>query len=425
MRRALAVTTVLALSSLHCGGGMYAPGKAASKSSAPSSGASPSSPGGKFDFTTEMKKESSGLQTFALAAPDGAFTASVTASSAPKVTAADDKSYAVVFDIGSKRPMDCAVFKKRVDPASTVWNLGVEPIVKQPKNEVLGVELGADDDRSVLTLVMAALNEANEAIVFKVTVVALADAAVICRHEEIGYVATAKAVTLELARSLKMNRPAPRAARFHDLTLIKLDGTSVGLVERFLLDGENGAAFEMEYGATVFGLQNGEVVAEDDVSVTETDKDGLVKTITKGEGTPKGLTKRLVLDRKGATDYEVDGEVGGNKVHTRFKSKKPLRGMSLVAQDVMANARAPKTATTFTEETWASFTPPGEIRVATYTRATPFDANAPSYSVTSGDDNYTMTYDAQGLPTRMAGKLKESTLEATRLFAKGNPQRKK
>jgi hypothetical protein len=423
MRRAVVVTSLLALSSLHCSGGMYAPGKAATKP--PDAAAAPNAPASrrKFDFSAEMKKESSGLKTFAVAAPDGSFTASVSASSAPKVTAADERSFSVAFDIGSKRSMDCAVFKKRIDPASTVWNLGVEPIEKMPDRDVLAVELGADDDRAVLTLVMAALNDAKEAMVLKVTVVALADSAVICRHEEIGYVATAKAVTLELARTLKMNRPA-RGARYHDLALIKINGAAVGWVERFLLDGENGVAFEMEYGATLFGAGKGDVYAEDDVTVTETDKDGFVKTITKGEGTPSGLTKRLVLERKGPTDYEVDGELAGNKVHTKFKSKKPLRGMTLVAQDVMANARAAKAAP-FTEETWASATPPGEIQTATYTRAAQFDPNAPAYSVKQGDDEFTTTYDAQGLPTRLSGKLKDATLEATRLFAKGSPQRKK
>ena len=54
-----------------------------------------------------------------------------------------------------------------------------------------------------------------------------------------------------------------------------------------------------------------------------------------------------------------------------------------------------------------------------------FDPNAPAYAVKSGDDEFTMAFDSQGLPTRLNGKLHNLTVELTRLFAKGNPQRKK
>jgi hypothetical protein len=416
MRRAAFVVSLsLGLSSASCGrnAGMYAPGKSAAKSDA-------NEPHGKFDFAAEMKKESTGLKPFTVSAPDGSFTAKVSASAAPQVTV-DDKAVSIALEIGSKRPMDCAIFDKRIDAASTLWTLGVEPLAKMPTQEVLGTEVGADEDRPFLTLNMAAVNEAKEAFVMKVTAVMLADAAVVCRHEEIGYVTTAKSVALELARTLTKSRTG-KTVPFHEIHVLKLDGTPMGWHERFVFDGETGGAFEIAYDATLISKGNG-VLVSDAVSTTEVDKDGFVKTVTRAEGNPDGLSKRLVLQRAGATSYEVDGEVGDNKVHTKLTSKKPIRGMALTAQDIVANARATK-AVPYVEESWSSTRPPGEISVSTYTRQPRFDPKAPAYTVKNGNDEMSVTFDAEGHPTRVTSKMDGLNVEMSRVFFKG-PQRKK
>jgi hypothetical protein len=420
MRRAIVIALLFLLG---CGGGgpgMYAPGKSAQPTP---EGASAAPSTKKFDFATEMKKEASDLRPFTVAAPDGSFTATVSAKSAPKISVPDDRHFAVVFDIGSSRAIDCAVFKKRVDPASTVWNLGVAPIESLQK-QVLGIDVGADDDRPYLTLNIAAINDKKAAIVLKATVVALPESAVLCRHEDVGYVASAKAATLELARSLKWNRPA-REARFHDLTVARVGGVTLGWNERFLYDGKDGVSFAMEYGALLLTKgDEGEVVAEDDVTVDEIDRDGLITSITKGEGTPKGLVTNVVLRRKSGVEYELDGMSEGEKVHATVKSKRPLRGMSLLAEDVLANARAAKPGVLF-QETFSASDTTKTVRTATYTRAPSSTPAAPVYSVKSEDDDYVIAFDAQGSPVKSSGKIKGIAFEGARVFAKGDPRRNK
>jgi hypothetical protein len=99
-----------------------------------------------------------------------------------------------------------------------------------------------------------------------------------------------------------------------------------------------------------------------------------------------------------------------------------LRGFALVSQDIVTNAHAGASAP-FVEEgiSWSS----KEISLSTYARTPKFDPNAPTYSVKDGDDEYIAAFDTQGVLKHLEGKLGGVAVEATRVFAKGNPQRKK
>jgi len=403
-----------------CGGGSTSPSTPAAAQSAKPSAEPPK----KFDFAAEMKKEAGNLHPFPLNAPDGSFSASVSAVAPPKVTPSDKGSFTVLVDVASKAPIDCAVFNRRVDTASTMWNLTVEPVQKYPTKEVLALDIAMDDERPVVTLNMVALNAEKAAYVVKTTLVALPNWTVVCRQDEIGYAATIKAVTMELARTLKPATPS-KPPRFHEVYAVRIGDQIAGFLEHIFQDNEAGdRTLETELGMTLVARTDGAVMAEDDISLTEVDNEGLIRTTTKASGSPQeGLTKKLTLKRAKGSEYEVDGEADGKKVHATFKSKRPLQGTALVAQAVVTNAHTPS-AVPLVTESWASSTPT-QVSLSTYTRVTPFDPKAPVYNVKADDDVFNVAHDEKGIPTHITAKRKDVTIELSRVFVRGNVSSKK
>src|SRR5205085_952940 len=141
---------------------------------------------------------------------------------------------------------------------------------------------------------------------------------------------------------------------------------------------------------TLVATPDGEVVAEDDISLTEVDNEGLIRTTTKASGSPQaGLTTKLVMKRTKGPEYEVEGVADGKNVRATFKSKRPLQGTALIAQAVVTNAHTPS-AVPLVTETWGSSAPTA-VSLSTYTRATPFDPKGPAYTVKSDDYSFNVT----------------------------------
>lgn len=410
--RAFALAVPLALGALACG--------PTPKAEAPASGAKaasePAKP--KFDFQALVKREAGLLKPFRVEAPDGSWSATISAVSAPKVTVQEGKGYSVAVDIGSERPVDCAVWTTRIDLATTLQKLVVAPIARHPIKEVAAIDARADDGFPNVTLDMFAVNDRKEGNHVKATLVALTQWTVGCVHDELGYAETVRSAALELGRTLAPASP-PIVARYHDIAIARIGDVAVGFAERFVFDEKSGnGTIEIEYDSFIVPKTTGEISFGDTAFVSENDAAGLVRSASANSGDPSGLLRSLKLERKGDREYAVDGNEVGKEVHGTFRSKRPLKGSRARADVLAANARGGG-RTAVMDERWAPARNPLGATVYTYTPVPGFDAAAPSYVMDDGRTKSTVVLDRKGIETKLTEPAGPQLLTVSRVFTRG------
>ncbi len=371
----------------------------------------------KFDFHALVKREAGLTKPFRVDAPDGSWSATISAVAPPKVreTAADSVSLDV--DIGSERPLDCVVWKQRLDAATTLAKLTFEPVAKLPLKEIARIEVGVEEGSPNVTFDMFGVNERKEANHVKTTLVMRPHWTLGCRHDELGYAETVRSTALQLGRTFSPTT-SPDTSRYHDVSIVRIGEMSLGYVERFFYDAAAGGGVEIEFGALVGPRKDAAPVFQDSALVSETDAAGLLRTSLEIVATADGVERSHKLERKSAQEYAVSGTDKGKEVRGVLKAKRPLRGERLLAGDIAAHAAAGGRSA-FVRERWA----PTDATIAphydSYTPVAGFDAAHPSYVLDDGKSKATVTFDRRGILMKQSIAIGEQLLVFAKVFSHG------
>jgi hypothetical protein len=254
----------------------------------------------------------------------------------------------------------------------------------------------------------------------KLMVFASETAPMLCIHDQLGYHATFKRVTIGLAASLKVAAPQVRTARFTATFVRMVDGQATGFSRRTVYDVEGGGKVSEERTTTFTPRSPTDLVGADAIRVEEWDGKGHIQSISFAKGEGGDLLAQIQVKRSGVREYHVEGTRLGATLDSTFRTKaaeglvgdaelyartKKLLGTDAPGQDLRFEAYAP------------DVDPAAPIEVDIRPLSRPDRTVAMTFGALRG----TAVIDAEGRPERLEMPQESAVLRLERASVRGDP----
>jgi hypothetical protein len=246
-------------------------------------------------------------------------------SASPPKTENDEKSSRLTFSMGTGASVQCFVYPKPIDIGTQLLSIvkamtNVDVRAAHPTDVVV-----VGDQVAVFLEVQYLAKTDGGPAAGEVKLMAYDHpiTPMLCLHDEVGYNAAFKRVTLGLAASLKIPGKELRIPKWVEIETESVDGHPTGFTRSALLPGEGGNTLYLEISSSLVPRSASDLMVEDTARTKTIDKQGHVVAMTFAKSEGGEVSDDVKLKLVGEHEYRYEGTHQGKKVSGALKTKAP------------------------------------------------------------------------------------------------------
>lgn len=266
-----------------------------------------------------LARESTLSGSFPVATNDNFFSANVSSSAPPAVTA-HEGVYQVTVPIDTEIPAECFVYHEPLDAAATLNMLIDEPLSAMPKTQILVIDAGTFGRRPYLYQEKLYISDQQVAGVLKGIVVAFEDTLLACLHDTAGYSKTFRKMAASFADQLALHGVSAENWTHEEILLWKMRDMNVGFTTYRAVPDKDGDIKSTVETSLVIPRSRSEAFTHDEYNVTYEEAGGALINGRYAEAENGALNLNISLDRTERGGYQVEGVFQGKEINA------PLQG---------------------------------------------------------------------------------------------------
>jgi hypothetical protein len=337
----------------------------------------------------------------------------------PKIES-DEHSTRITFSLGTGSDVRCFVYPRSMDVGAQLF--GIVKAIEGVDVQLLRPDVVLIGDRVAVFLEVQYLAKTPEGVAggeLKMMAYDHPTTPLFCMQEEVGYNATFRRVTTEMAASLRLEGTELKIPKFVEIYADSINDQPTGFTRSALLAADKGTFIYIETHVTVVPRSQKDLFVEDSLRTTSVDASGKVAEIRYAGSSGGEQTDNVTLKRIGAHEYSYSGTHRGKKIAGKLKTKDP-RGFPTEAD-----------TTRDTLKLFADKAPVSELHVEEY--HPDMDPTAPveyvmratskadrKVSVTFGQVQLSGSVDAEGRMESAERSMGNATLNIRRVFTRGS-----
>lgn len=272
-----------------------------------------------------LARESTLSGSYAVADEDHFFSANVSSSARPTVTA-HEGVYQITVPIAAEIPAECFVYHESLDAAATLNMLINEPLSSMPKTQILEIDAGTFGHRPYLYQEKLYITDQQVAGVLKGIVVTFETSMLACLHDSAGYSETFTNMAASFADKLVLHGTTPETWAHEEVLLWKLRDMHIGFtINRSAPDDEGDIKSTVET-ALMIPRSSSEAITHDEYNITYEQPDGVLINGRYAEAENGAINVNISLDRTAQGGYQVEGVFQGKEISAPLQATSRVVG---------------------------------------------------------------------------------------------------
>ena len=280
---------------------------------------------GQTSLQDALTHEATLTESYAVAAEDHFFSATVSGSASPTVTP-HEGLYQVTVPIDSEIPVECFVYQNALDSATTLRSLLNELLDNVTRTGILKIDAGTFEQLPYLYQESLYMTEQGAAGVLKGIVVPIGPSTLACLHDEPGYSETFRQVVGGLAGSMRIADAAPESWKFQEVLVWQLRDLNVGYTIHRVGKAADGEIKSIAETALIIPRTSDETMTHDGYDVTYEKENGELVNGRYAEAENGNITLAISLEKTARSSYRVSGQFQGKEIDSQLNSTTDLVG---------------------------------------------------------------------------------------------------
>lgn len=325
MKRLLVNITIISMVFFTFG---CSPGNAAKK-------AEPKKP----DFKAMEKRELKTMAKRELTSKDGYLTVTTEWIKEPDISYFETGSfYYIPLKIGTVAPLECYIYKERLDMASSLLNFH-DVMIEQFKisqREITELNTAAIDEIPFMRVDLAYINEQKHYGNLKTIVGNKFSNGIVCVHNEIGYKKTFHRIVSQLVKSLKVkDNSYLKDYQSRSISTVEINSQKAGIVESYVVSLNTNQLYYVEYSSILIPRTKSDIVTLDKFVGEISNEQGTLTsgdyvTLKNGE-----LDMEIRLERQKNGRFGIKGTFLNKEIKMNLNSQLGLLPRYTVSQEVL------------------------------------------------------------------------------------------
>ncbi len=293
----------------------------------------------KPDFKAMEKRELKTKAKSELTSKDGYLTVSGEWTKKPEISYFETGSfYYLPLRIGTVAPLECYVYKERLDMASSLLNFH-NVMIKQFKisqREITRLNTSAIGDIPFMRVDLAYINEQKHYGNLKTIVGNKFSNGFVCVHNEIGYKKTFQRIVSQLVKSLKVkDNSYLKDYQSRSISTVEINSQKAGIVESYVVPLDQKQLYYVEYSSILIPRSKSDIVTLDKFVGEVSNQSGTLTsadyvTLKNGE-----LDMEIRLERQKNGRFGVNGTFLSKEIKMNLNSQLGLMPRYTVSQEVL------------------------------------------------------------------------------------------
>lgn len=264
-------------------------------------------------------------ESYAVAAEDHFFSATVSGSANPTVTP-HEGVYQLTVPINSEIPAECFLYRNALDSATTLRSLLNDMLAGFPSTSILKIDAGTFEQLPYLHQESLYMTEQGAAGVLKGIVVPIGSSTLACLHDEPGYSDTFRQMVGGLAGSMRIADAAPESWKFQEILVWQLRDLNVGYTVNSVGKAAGGEIKSIAETALIIPRKSDETMTHDGYDVTYEKENGELVNGRYAEAENGNITLSINLEKTAQSSYRVSGQFQGKEIDSQLNSTTDLVG---------------------------------------------------------------------------------------------------
>lgn len=280
---------------------------------------------GQTSLQNALAREATLTESYAVAARDRFFSATVTGSASPTITP-HEGLYQISVPIDSQIPAECFVYQNALDSATTLRNLLNELLAGFTRTSILKIDAGTFGKLPYLYQESMYMTEQGTAGVLKGIVVPIDSSTLACLHDEPGYSETFRQMVEGLAGSLRLADSVPESWKYQEIMVWQMRNMKVGYTVNRVGETADGEIKSIVETALIIPRSANETMTHDGYDVTYEKENGELINGRYAEAENGDITLSINLEKTARRSYRVSGEFQGKEIDSQLDSAAELVG---------------------------------------------------------------------------------------------------
>jgi hypothetical protein len=285
----------------------------------------PQASGGQTILQQALAREATLSGSYAAAAEDGFFSATVAGSGRPTVQA-HAGVYQVTVPVAADIPAECFVYHEPLDAASTLSKLIDEPLADMPKTQILKIDAGTFGEVPYLYQEKLYITGQNAAGVLKGIVMPFESTLLACLHDTAGYSETFLKMARSFAGSLVLRNTENENWRHEEILVWKLHDMNIGYTVNRAAPDEGGDIMSVVETALIIPRNAQQTMTHDEYNLTFEQPDGTLINGRYAEAENGQVKVSVSVDGNGRDGYRVSGNFQGKTIDAPLKAAAGVTG---------------------------------------------------------------------------------------------------
>lgn len=277
------------------------------------------------DIGEKMARETEVIAKQSATSEDQFFSVETLGNDKIAINASKENYYYLTWSIGTQIPMECYLYKERLDIANMIKNMSESLTKTSDLKQLAALKAGAVNNRPYLLtnhFFVGEFNNQKVATSVKVAVAGLPEATFACVHSELGYGETFEKVFRSGLAGLNIMYPFTRNGTpvFSDVSLIMVDSHPFGFTQDLAFRSDDRTVHYV-FDSLIAPTQEKSLNYQDTVSVAISNSAGLVERSSFAKVINGELNYQLVLEKQDLFKYYVKGKMKNEEVDKVFTTK--------------------------------------------------------------------------------------------------------
>lgn len=280
----------------------------------------------KDQITQYMQREISVSTKHAIKSEDDYFKLEVMGKGQVEISKSEENFYYLSWPIGTLVPMECYLYKERIDSAGSIKNM-IETITKSADQKgYTNFKAGVVDHTPFLwtdTFYSGTFQDKKVISLLKVAIAALPENSFACVHNELGYSKTFGEIFQYSLKNLKIknNQSEYGTPKYNEVSLISFDNIPLGYTQNLIYNIQS-KNLHFEFESTVFPKSLNEINFSDNVIIKTSDQEGIVHEASYVSVVNGEMLHQIALEKESKSfNYNMKGTNKTNKVENILKTQ--------------------------------------------------------------------------------------------------------
>ncbi len=305
-----------------------------------------------FDMKEMMAREGKNLQKVRASSKNHEITFETFAEGGVTIEAPEDahSPYYSTIELGGNAPLECFFYPNGIDAATSLASVTDNLLSNAHKREISIVDSGVIAHTPYIRLDVTYLvkNAQGQPLVgyLKSAIADKENGAVMCLHNSLGYKKTfTKAFELVVKTAVAPNAEQSPPPQYLEVYALVLNGQKIGYNTVKVFAANDGGDLLNNISSMLLPQPGGRVMANEDVTVEHSSKNGLVKTGSYVAISDGHVSHRIELESVDGKNFAVQGTFQGKAVNGSFQSTQGVTGGYKQTKTVKELARTGKLKT--------------------------------------------------------------------------------